>query len=114
MHNPKLIPGILPIQNSCTNGNTIHIVVVTINNYSHEISGITPSSVNHTNGHCDIVSWISRRMLYAATLHHALYLLNQGVARTFSPTLELIHYGLVLMALAVLCHPPYIVEEEGL
>jgi len=90
MHNPNWFSEILPTQNSCMNGDTIHIVVVTINNYSHEISGIGVIL-------CDIVSWISRRMLYAATLHHALCLLNQSREHVFS-YIGVDPYGLVLMA----------------
>ena len=49
-------------------------------------------------------------MLYAATLHHALCLLNQRVASTFSLTLEMIH-GLIGVDGAGGALSPSVVEE---
>ena len=56
----KLIPGILGFQNTSFHRNCVHVIFIPINNYSKDISWVASTSVNHWNGHRDIISSLTR------------------------------------------------------
>jgi len=82
------------MQNLCTNGDMIHVhvVVVTINNYSHEI---------HV-GMGTVTCLLDFQVHVVRDYASPCALLAEHVFSDFGVD----PYGLVLMALAVLCHPP--------